>query len=362
MLLTASFDKTARLWNIETGEEILKVSHSDFVESAKFSADGKYFLTASSDHTVKLWKTENASLVATLLSIGENDWMIVAPDNYYMCSKNARDAVGFKRGFETYTFEQFDLQYNRPDIILSRIGYAPEKLIETFKNAYLKRLKNMKVSEEMFSSDFHFPEIKILNEEAISLKTSEKNIEITIKANDSKYLLKRLNVWINDVPIYGTGGLEINSSANFEKVLNLALTKGKNKIQVSVMNEKLAESTKATLEILCETTEEKPNLYLIAFGAGEYSDSAKNLKYAVKDAHDLINFYSKNTNLYATVFVDSVYNQQVIAGTFPSLKEFRLLFGKLRCRFFGTGNQRFVVRNARKPARRYTCPQQSLVY
>ncbi len=59
-IVTASADKTARLWDAETGEQIgtpLK-GHDDAVNSAAFSPDGKRIVTSSRDGTVRLWNTD----------------------------------------------------------------------------------------------------------------------------------------------------------------------------------------------------------------------------------------------------------------------------------------------------------------
>ena len=56
-MLTASRDKTARLWEAASGNEraILR-GHEDAVWSAVFSADGARVLTASRDKTARLWR------------------------------------------------------------------------------------------------------------------------------------------------------------------------------------------------------------------------------------------------------------------------------------------------------------------
>src|SRR4051812_24768173 len=42
-VLTASFDKTARLWDATTGKELRQFKgHTNYVTSAVFSSDGKY--------------------------------------------------------------------------------------------------------------------------------------------------------------------------------------------------------------------------------------------------------------------------------------------------------------------------------
>jgi WD40 repeat protein len=55
-ILTSSNDKTARLWNSETGRELHTLkAHLDTVSSVAFSPDGKHVLTGCADGTARLW-------------------------------------------------------------------------------------------------------------------------------------------------------------------------------------------------------------------------------------------------------------------------------------------------------------------
>lgn len=55
-ILTASEDRTARIWNAKTGEEIGKISgHDGAITEAKWSPDGNQVLTASTDKMVRIW-------------------------------------------------------------------------------------------------------------------------------------------------------------------------------------------------------------------------------------------------------------------------------------------------------------------
>ena len=69
-IVTASEDKTARLWDAETGKPIgepLK-GHTDSVMSAAFSPDGKRIVTASDDKTARLWDAETGKQIGEPLT------------------------------------------------------------------------------------------------------------------------------------------------------------------------------------------------------------------------------------------------------------------------------------------------------
>jgi WD40 repeat protein len=61
-IVTASADKTARLWHAETRKQIGEplIGHADKVVSAAFSPDGKRIVTASWDKTARLWDADTS--------------------------------------------------------------------------------------------------------------------------------------------------------------------------------------------------------------------------------------------------------------------------------------------------------------
>jgi len=54
-IVTASDDRSALLWDVATGKRIGALSHAEAVLAAEFSPDGHKVLTASSDGTARLW-------------------------------------------------------------------------------------------------------------------------------------------------------------------------------------------------------------------------------------------------------------------------------------------------------------------
>ena len=56
LALSGSHDKTARLWDVETGAQLQRLAgHREFIWKVAFSPDGKYALTASQDKSARLW-------------------------------------------------------------------------------------------------------------------------------------------------------------------------------------------------------------------------------------------------------------------------------------------------------------------
>ncbi|HUW34007.1 MAG TPA: dockerin type I domain-containing protein, partial [Planctomycetota bacterium] len=65
-VLTGSYDKSARLWNAATGEQLRTFSgHTTWVLSVAYSPDGTKVLTGSSDCTARLWDAATGAVIRT---------------------------------------------------------------------------------------------------------------------------------------------------------------------------------------------------------------------------------------------------------------------------------------------------------
>ena len=71
-IVTASSDKTARIWDAVTGAEITVLSgHGDIVSTAAYSPDGRRIVTASSDKTARIWDAVTGAQLAVLSGHGD---------------------------------------------------------------------------------------------------------------------------------------------------------------------------------------------------------------------------------------------------------------------------------------------------
>ena len=74
-VLTASWDNTARLWDVASGQELRALrGHEEGVTSAQFSADGNTVLTASWDKTARLWEVASGKELQALRGHEEGVW------------------------------------------------------------------------------------------------------------------------------------------------------------------------------------------------------------------------------------------------------------------------------------------------
>jgi WD40 repeat protein len=295
------------LWH--TNEVSIDQAHSDKITSISFNPTSPTVATASWDATVKLWNAENGDLKATLVSMGADDHLIITPDHYYYGTKNSLRGLGFKYGKEFISPEQYDLRFNRPDIVLARLGFVPKEVVRSFQRAYQKRLQRLNFTEQMLSEEIHLPVVSLQNSE-LPLTTSNAHLSFAVHANDSKFNLDRLNVFVNNIPVYGLKGIDVRDKRVQEitQPVDVDLSAGKNKIQISCLNEKGVESLLQTFEIdYVPEHKTRDNLYVIVVSLSKYDNSAMNLKYARKDGQDIANTFRK-LGWFNKVIVDSLYD------------------------------------------------------
>lgn len=255
-----------------------------------------------------------------MVSEGDNA-IFKTPENYYMVTKEGTELVTFRVGKDAYPFEQFDAKYNRPDIVLKAMNSEDESLILLYEKAYKKRLQKLGLSEDQLSNAMSLPKVEILNRNEIPLVTSNRVATLKIKAWDEKFNLKRIDIWVNDVPVFGSNGLAIKDNA-FDDDLDVFLAAGTNKVQVSVTNEKGIESLKQTVDVEC-TAEVKRNLYVLSIGTSHYQDKRFDLNYAAKDAGDIAStLKADESKLYQNVYEKVLTNEEVRKDNFKALKEF----------------------------------------
>jgi hypothetical protein len=309
------------------------------------SPDGKRIFYLQPDGTIAVLSYDEDGTLSELLTVvgqSSGDPIIVSKDNYFTVSSRSAQGVHFSDGEHSYPFEQFDLRLNRPDIVLERLG-APAEAVAIAKQLREKRLKRMGVTEEMLKPDFHVPELEIVGE--VPSTTDADSINVAIKASDSEYPLERLKVYVNNVPVNGRDGELLREEAkseqgllgritgafstapigpqNLERTIPIKLAVGRNKIQVSVLNNAGAESLYANAEVNCKAQRPKPKLYAVALGVSDYVNPDWNLKYAAKDAKDVLaRLNIKAGDSYGEVKELLLTDKQVTKKSLAMIKDF----------------------------------------
>lgn len=316
LVVSGSSDTTIKIWDAKTSQLLKTLDTQTNVFSLALSPDGKYLISGGKDCKVRIWDIENDKEIAQCIATTSNEWAIVTHDNYYFCNKGTLKNIHFVKGLKVFSFDQFDLQYNRPDIVLERLGKGSYDLIKAYRKAYEKRLQKMGFDSSRFEKEFSLntPHIIVTMPKSGIIETQKSYSVVSFSAYDNQYRLERVFINVNGVPLYGVKGKLLNSkSKTIQQTINIPLSTGNNVITISVLNEKGVESLAEQVDVLyMPTTQEKPDLYIVAIGASQFKQATYNLTYADKDAKDMVKLFERKKDNYNAIKTYVFLNEEVV--------------------------------------------------
>lgn len=318
-IIVKSYDLKTDKFTIETG-------HSDLISSIAINERYGFLASASWDGMIRFWDLNTGDLLTIFGAFGRGQYVYLNEDNYYFASKYALDYIGFKFDDKLYSFDQFDLKYNRPDLIVEKLPYFDEEYKEAYFKAYKKRLSKMGVEEADLELTKNIPSIVVERIDVNGGKRKGKfskdtEINFRVKASDEGSHLDKLHVKVNGVPEFGILGKTIEGH-EFSEEITLKLTPGQNYVQFNVVNVQGVSSFISSFNLQVKDNEAVSNLYVITIGASKFSQSQYNLNYAEKDASDIASFFEKNHKGYDQCYVRKLVNDQITKENVRDLKNF----------------------------------------
>lgn len=302
------------------------------VTTLTFSPNGKVLLTGGKDGTIKLWDVATGEKKLVIVAEDE-EFIMLTNDNYYRSSVGGFNLVYLRVKKDIYPFEVMDLMYNRPDTVLTQLSdpdgglFTRDEVVATrirsFKKAYKKRLQKVKASGEafLFDGELEIPQVDILNQLPIS--TEAASVTVKLRASDPNAKLASIQVYLNDVPVFGKEGLDVRSERTntIEKEIEVPLTYGDNFIQLSAKNTSGLESFKESYSnIQRKGNSPTRTLHLINMGVSKYADSEMNLLYAAKDAQDLEAIFKQSPYFQGQVKIHPLIDEAVTKENILKLK------------------------------------------
>ena len=311
------------LWDIQGNQPAQKlVNHASLITGLQFPKQN-HLLSGSLDGKMILWDYKKASIQYTLVNSNqEGGYCYFQPNGFYKVAKYGGNLVSFEYNKHMYLSDQFDILLNRPDLILERLGASKNKVKDYYKS-YLKRLEKLGFQSFDQPNYLSTPELEIENIQNVPISTQDSSINLKINTQDSLFKVNRINVYVNNIPIYGISGLPLRNQPTYslDTTLKIPLSVGLNVLQVSSQNELGIESLRETVSITNERSPYTSNLYVLSIGVSNYQDSSKDLDYAAKDAQNIADFF-RASPFHNKVFVKTLKDRQVTKKELLAQKEF----------------------------------------
>jgi WD40 repeat protein len=91
-LVSASADKTIKVWNLKTSQVIRTLEgHTDIVRTIALSADGQTLVSGSGDQTMKIWNFQTGELMTTLTTDSGPVWSVAISHDGQMMVSGSED-------------------------------------------------------------------------------------------------------------------------------------------------------------------------------------------------------------------------------------------------------------------------------
>lgn len=335
-LTLGSIDGSVYVYDLETGEILKKGRklHEDELMALTYIQDGNRLLTSGGDGLMTIQDVKKWEEVISIMPIdlkrkmeGKRDrsFLYFTPDNYYYAHRVPTEAFHYVWDYKVYTFDQFDIRFNRPDIVFERLN-GENLTNRLYHAAYKKRLEKLGITE--LRGELELPEVKIMSRSKLPTSTEQDRLNISLKARSGDVAMEYLHVWVNGVPIYGERGVQLPKEEAFasEGYIEVPLVHGKNVIQVAVSATNGLSSLRETVEITRTGESGAADLYFVGIGVRQYDDASMNLEYSDKDVRDALQTF-RSLNRYGTIHVDTFINERVTTNNLLGVKE-RLLNSK----------------------------------
>ena len=288
------------------------------MQTMTISPNDSLLLIGTLNGEISIHKLETGTRVAKVFLPSPSDPIITDTSGYYLASKTALQSVIFSKGYRTYNYDQFDLEFNQPHKVLAAIGVADDATLSAYEKAREKRLKKSGISNTG-NVQASSPSIIILNRSSINPSTNLDYYTIRTECYDFKNDLSEFRISVNDVPhhdsIFKLAGLDTGSI-----IIDVAvpLTPGNNRIKIYCTNKAGVSSYKEVIDIYSTASAKKQKTWFIGLGVAQYADTANNLIYSAKDIRDLAKRFKE---IYPDIIIDTLLNKQVTLKNIAALKK-----------------------------------------
>lgn len=240
------------------------------------------------DGALRIFDRLAGDWIVSAYRIGEQGSALIGPDGQYAAS---RDAVGALTRIDAgglQEFSGFDVSRNRPDLVLSRLGYATDTYLKSLADLHEQRVRRL--GSRHVVDD---PGLRLGWHAVPDLQTdiAKQTLLVDVPRDG------RLHVAISGVPATARQGLHVAAGV---VDIPVVLVPGDNRITVSFEDE--AGTRSSILSAFMHLRDRSGDIqnprtqgsvtYLLGVGVSTYAQSQYNLHYAAKDIQDVAKFFS----------------------------------------------------------------------
>ncbi|KAG7428037.1 Vegetative incompatibility protein HET-E-1 [Fusarium oxysporum f. sp. raphani] len=216
MVASASDDKTARIWNVETGEckQVLK-GHSDSVNSVVFSHDSKMVASASDDKTARIWNVETGECKQVLKGHSDRVYSVVFSHDSKMVTSASNDKTARIWNVETGEYKQ--VLKGHSDSINSVVFSHDSRMVASASDDNTARIWNIETGgcEQVLKGHSSWVNLVVFSHDSKMAASAsyDKTARIwNVETGECKQVLKGHSDWVNSVVFSHDSKMVISAS------------------------------------------------------------------------------------------------------------------------------------------------------
>lgn len=315
--LTASYDKTVKYWNLETGQLIRSIESDG--SSPAFSPDGRRALFDNA-----IWDLGTGERLVSIIKSSNDQWLAITPEGFFAASEHGAEMLSVVRGIDVWSVDQFYQSLYRPDLVREKLAGDPRGLVR-------QAAAQLDLTKAIASGNAPDVRLSVPGRAVASVTVDGTSATAQAEITDRGGGIGRVEWRANGVTV-GVDTPAAGTPSPLRLTRNLALDLGDNTVEVTAYNgANLVASIAARLTIVAQApvpsaapqtapatapvAAAKPRLFVLAAGVNDYADPRFKLEKAVWDAQEVARgFKEASGSLYQSVEVKLLTNADVTQG------------------------------------------------
>lgn len=279
--VSACVDGTLRSWDLASGALLRTFrGHGDAVKALALAPDGATLFSGSDDGTLRTWDLASGGELTASMIDNDGEWLTWTPQGHFEGSAKAAHAyVYIVDGLRTLGLDQVEESFYRPDRVQAQ---------------FLDRSGTPGTGASALAGLLQGGAAPVVTFAGNAAGNGGRDVEVVVRVKPTGGGVGRVTLFLDGVPVVlakaGRGVKVTAGTAGPEREFRQTVTlhSGRNLLEATAFNGiGSVESPRAALALDWAGQGGEPRLYVLAVAIDSYRDGDLRLKYPVADARSL---------------------------------------------------------------------------